>query len=210
VFIMDEVVNGFRWAPGGVQEVEGLKPDLTTLAKILAGGFPGGAVAGKREVMEHLQFGSKGAKIGHPGTFNANPLSAVAGTTALREIADGKHQKRANELSAQLRAGMNGVMCEMGLPGFVYGQASEFRIVIAGTQVPESQDYDPRDLPWSLLEQGMKGETTRVLQLAMTNHGAHLFGGGGLVSSVHSEEDIARTVDAWRESLKEMREERLV
>ncbi len=210
VFIMDEVVTGFRWAPGGVQEVEGLKPDLTTLAKILAGGFPGGAVAGRREVMEHLQFGNKGAKIGHPGTFNANPLSAAAGTAALREIADGTHQKRANELSAQLRSGMNGVMCELGLPGFVYGQASEFRIVVAGTQVPEAQDYDPRDLPWSLLEQGMKGETARMLQLAMTNHGAHLFGAGGLVSSVHSEDDIARTVEAWRNSLVEMRAEQFV
>ncbi len=160
--------------------------------------------------MEHLEFGAKASKIGHPGTFNANPLSAAAGTAALREIADGKHQRRANELSAQLRAGMNGAMCELGIPGFVYGQASEFRIVVAGTQVPETQDYDPRDLPWSLLEQGMKGESARMLQLAMTNHGAHLFGAGGLVSSVHTEDDIARTVEAWRRSLIEMREERLV
>ncbi|MGE0598165.1 MAG: aspartate aminotransferase family protein [Dehalococcoidia bacterium] len=210
VFIMDEVVTGFRWAPGGVQEVEGLKPDLTTLAKILAGGFPGGAVAGRRDVMEHLQFGAKASKIGHPGTFNANPLSAAAGTAALREIADGSHQRRANELTAQLRAGMNGVLCELGMPGFVYGQASEFRIVVAGTQVPEAQDYDPRDLPWSLLEQGMKGEAVRMLQLAMANHGAHLFGAGGLVSSVHTEDDIARTVEAWRRSLIELREENLV
>ena len=54
VMIMDEVVTGFRWAPGGVQEVEGVTPDLTTLAKILAGGFPGGAVAGRRDVMAGL------------------------------------------------------------------------------------------------------------------------------------------------------------
>ncbi|MBK7726865.1 MAG: hypothetical protein IPI33_17100 [Dehalococcoidia bacterium] len=74
---------------------------------------------------------------------------------------------------------MNGVMCELGLPGFVYGQASEFRVVIAGTQVPEAQDYDPRDLPWDLLEEGMPAERARLLHLAMTNHGAHLFGAGG-------------------------------
>jgi glutamate-1-semialdehyde 2,1-aminomutase len=210
VFIMDEVVTGFRWAPGGVQEVEGLKPDLTTLAKILAGGFPGGAVTGRREVMEHLQFpapGTKAAKVGHPGTFNANPLSAAAGVACLREIADGSHQRRANDLAAQMRAGMNGVLCELGVPGFVYGQSSEFRIVIAGTQVPETQDYDPRDLPWALMEQGMPGERTRLLQLAMANHGAHLFGAGGLVSSVHTEQDISRTVDAWRSSLMDLRAE---
>lgn len=210
VFIMDEVVTGFRWAPGGVQEVEGLKPDLTTLAKILAGGFPGGAVAGRREVMEHLQFpapGTKAAKVGHPGTFNANPLSAAAGTACLREIADGRHQRHAAELSAQLRAGMNGVMCELGIPGFTYGQSSEFRFVLAGTQVPEATDYDPRDLPWRMLDEGMPAERLRLLQLAMVNHGQHLFGGGGLVSSVHTKEDIAQTVEAWRASLVDLRNE---
>ncbi|MEO8538961.1 MAG: aspartate aminotransferase family protein [bacterium] len=210
VFIMDEVVTGFRWAPGGVQELEGLEPDLTTLAKILAGGLPGGAVTGRREVMEHLRFpdpGSKAAKVGHPGTFNANPLSAAAGVACLRTIADGTHQRRANELGAQLRAGMNGVLCELAVPGFIYGQASEFKILLAGTQVPEAQDYDPRDLPWQLLVEGMPGERTRLLQLAMANHGSHLFGAAGLTSSVHTEDDIARTVEAWRDSLKEMRHE---
>lgn len=210
VFIMDEVVTGFRWAPGGVQEVEGVKPDLTTLAKILAGGFPGGAVAGRREVMEHLRFpdpGSKAAKVGHPGTFNANPLSAAAGTACLREIADGRHQRRANELAAQLRAGMNGVLCELGIPGFIYGQASEFKILLAGTQAPEAQDYDPRDLPWKLLADGMPGERSRLLQLAMANHGSHLFGAAGMTSSVHTEEDIERTIDGWRDSLRELRSE---
>ena len=210
VFIMDEVVTGFRCAPGGVQEVEGVTPDLTTLAKILAGGFPGGAVAGRREVMEHLRFpdpGVKAAKVGHPGTFNANPLSAAAGTACLNEIADGKHQRRANELAAQLRAGMNGVLCELGIPGFIYGQASEFKILVAGTQVPEAQDYDPHDLPWQLLADGMPGERSRLLQLAMANHGSHLFGAAGMTSSVHTEADITRTVDGWRASLQELRAE---
>jgi hypothetical protein len=102
---------------------------------------------------------------------------------------------------------MNGVMCELGIPGFVYGQSSEFRIVLAGTQLPESQDYDPRDLPWALMDLGMPPERVRLLQLAMTNHGSHLFGAGGLVSSVHTEDDISRTVDAWRAALVELRDE---
>ena len=210
VFIMDEVVTGFRWAPGGVQELEGLKPDLTTLAKILAGGFPGGAVAGRREVMEHLRFpdpGTKATKVGHPGTFNANPLSAAAGVACLREIAGGDHQRRANQLAAQLRAGMNGVLCELGIPGFIYGQASEFKILLAGTQVPEAQDYDPRDLPWQIMADGMPGERSRLLQLAMANHGSHLFGAAGMTSSAHTDADISHTVDAWRQSLVELRAE---
>ena len=64
VMIMDEVVTGFRWAPGGVQEVEGVTPDLTTMAKILAGGFPGGAVAGRRDVMARLSFPEPGTNAG--------------------------------------------------------------------------------------------------------------------------------------------------
>jgi len=102
---------------------------------------------------------------------------------------------------------MNAALCELGIPGFIYGQSSEFRIVVAGTQVPEAQDYDPRDLPLSLLEQGMPAERVRLLQLAMVNHGAHLFGAGGLVSSVHTEADIAETVAAWHASLIELRDE---
>ena len=209
VMIMDEVVTGFRWAPGGVQEVEGVTPDLTTLAKILAGGLPGGAVAGCRDVMERLQFpapGSKATKVGHPGTFNANPLSAAAGVACLREIADGTHQKRANENAAQLRAGMNGVLCELGLPGVVYGQSSEFRILLTGA-VPEAADYHPRSLSWDLMEAGNPSERSRLLHLAMANRGAHLFGDGGMTSSVHTGDDLSMSLHAWRGSLVALRDE---
>jgi glutamate-1-semialdehyde 2,1-aminomutase len=204
VFIMDEVVTGFRWSPGGLQEVDGLAPDLTTLAKILAGGFPGGAVTGRRAIMERLEFpppGTKAAKIGHPGTFNANPLSSAAGVACLREIADGRHQQRARDVAAQIRAGMNSVLCRKGIPGAVYGQSSEFRIVLAGTKVPEACDYDPHDLPLQLLMEGMPEQRLRLMQLAMANHGVHLFGNGGLASSVHRDEDIAETISAWEASI---------
>ncbi len=210
VFIMDEVVTGFRWAPGGVQEVEGVRPDLTTLAKILAGGFPGGAVCGRRELMEPLQFpapGVKAAKVGHPGTFNANPLSAAAGVACLREIADGTHQKRATENARQLRAGMNAALCRLGIPGVSYGQASEFRIRLGGNFIPEAQDYDPRNLPWDYLAEGNPPETDRLLHLAMANNGVHLFGAGGMTASVHTAGEIDLTIDAWGKSLEALRAE---
>jgi glutamate-1-semialdehyde 2,1-aminomutase len=213
VFIMDEVVTGFRWAPGGVQEVEGVTPDLTTLAKILAGGFPGGAVAGRAEIMEGLAFlepGVKGQKIGHPGTFNANPLSASAGVACLREIADGSHQRRANELAAQLRAGMNGVLCRRGVHGVVYGQASAFRVLVGGPTVPEPADYDPRDLDWDVLAAGGNAERDRLLQLALLNRGVQLFGTGGMLSSVHKDADIAASVDAFDEAIGALQEEGVV
>lgn len=210
VFIMDEVVTGFRWAPGGVQEVEGIRPDLVTLAKILAGGFPGGAVAGRRDLLEYLQFpggGPRTEKVGHPGTFNANPLSAAAGVACLREIADGTHQRRAAELAASLRSGMNAVLCELGIPGVVYGQSSAFRVLLAGTMVPEAQDYDGRELPRTLLESPTPPERARLLQLALLNRGVQLFGTAGMLSSAHTEHDIDATLDAWRDSLLQLRAE---
>src|SRR6267143_1784016 len=80
LLIFDEVVTGFRVAPGGAQELLGVTPDLTTLAKILSGGLPGGACAGRADVMSYLATKSSAeenrrAKIAHAGTFNANPLS---------------------------------------------------------------------------------------------------------------------------------------
>jgi glutamate-1-semialdehyde 2,1-aminomutase len=210
LLIMDEVVTGFRWAPGGVQEVEGVRPDLTTLAKILAGGFPGGAVCGRADVMEGLEFGAPGEpknKIGHPGTFKANPLSAAAGVACLREVAGGEAQKRASASAAQLRAGLNAVMCELGVHGVVYGQASAVRMLIGGPTVPEAADYDSRDLPLEVLTAGGDAEAERLAQLALINRGVHMFGTFGLVSTVHSENDIADTLDAWRGSLLALREE---
>lgn len=213
VFIMDEVVTGFRWAPGGVQQEEGVVPDLTALAKILAGGFPGGAVAGRRDLLDHLAFpapGSNGEKVGHPGTFNANPLSSAAGTACLREVADGRHQSRSRALAQRLRGGMNAELARLDIPGYVYGQASEFRIVLGGDQVPQPRDYDPRDLPLELLSSGTRRETERLLNLAMLQRGVHLFGNGGMTSSVHTDDDLAQTVDSWAGALEALRAEQAI
>src|SRR5574341_1555459 len=96
VLIFDEVVTGFRVAPGGAQERYGVIPDLTTMAKVLAGGLPGGAVGGKADVISMLEIRSDAAwnaerRVQHPGTFNAKPLSAAAGVAMLRLGATGEH-----------------------------------------------------------------------------------------------------------------------
>ena len=79
--------NGFRVSPGGLQTAVGVTPDMTTLAKIVSGGLPGGAVVGRKEILDWLDFKvTKAAgreKIAHPGTFNANPVSAAAGIATL-------------------------------------------------------------------------------------------------------------------------------
>jgi glutamate-1-semialdehyde 2,1-aminomutase len=113
LLIFDEVVTGFRVAPGGAQAAYGIRPDLTTLAKILAGGLPGGAVAGRKEILDLLDFQvTKGAgkeKIAHPGTFNANPLSASAGIVVFKVVVVFIVCECFNKYSDELRWRLNDV-----------------------------------------------------------------------------------------------------
>ena len=100
VLIFDEVVTGFRVSKGDAQAHYSVTPDLTTLAKIVAGGLPGAAVVGLREILEALDFDvtstSGKEKIQHQGTFNANPISATAGYTALSIIETSEVNETAN------------------------------------------------------------------------------------------------------------------
>ncbi|MCJ2166164.1 MULTISPECIES: glutamate-1-semialdehyde 2,1-aminomutase [unclassified Pseudodesulfovibrio] len=85
VLIFDEVITGFRVAPGGAQERYGITPDLTTLGKIIGGGFPVGCFGGKREIMEHM------APVGgvyQAGTLSGNPVAMAAGLATLRRLQD--------------------------------------------------------------------------------------------------------------------------
>src|SRR4051812_10118320 len=104
LLVFDEVVSGFRWAPGGVQQVTGVVPDLTVLGKVLAGGMPGGAVGGRADLMDHLAGPVAGSRrVAHPGTHNAHPLAAAAGLTTLGLAASGELQAGADQLAASLR-----------------------------------------------------------------------------------------------------------
>src|SRR5579864_2886738 len=124
LLIFDEVVNGFRVAPGGAQEAYGIRPDLTTLAKILAGGLPGGAVTGRKDILDLLDFQvTKAAdreKINHPGTFNANPLSAAAGVAALAIVGTSDACARANHYGETLRRRINETFEEERVPRAAY------------------------------------------------------------------------------------------
>src|SRR5207302_2255114 len=114
VLIFDEVITGFRVHPGGAQAYYGVTPDLTTLAKVLAGGLPGGCLAGRADVLAHLEFRPGQPKMKHPGTFNANPLSAAAGIATLEIVATGEPCARANATARLLRRRLNALFGERG------------------------------------------------------------------------------------------------
>lgn len=212
VLIFDEVVTGFRVAPGGAQAHFNITPDLTTLAKILAGGLPGGGVTGRADILDRLDFQAsnegKFEKISHPGTFNANPISAVAGYTALKIIANGDACDRANRYAAQLRAEMNGVLRELSVPWVVYGTFSAFHIFTNSLgRSLNASDFDATSIPYEELNK-KKPNVVKKLQLGMLLHGVHISGWpGGIISAVHSQDDLERTVEAFRKTLHMLMDE---
>src|SRR4030088_2816510 len=120
VLIFDEVITGFRYSPGGAQQVYGVTPDVTTLAKIIAGGLPGGAVVGRRDILQVQTFKGELHKdrferVLQQGTFNANPLSAAAGLTALEIVAEGWVTEQCNRTGEQLRAGLRDCLERRGV-----------------------------------------------------------------------------------------------
>ncbi len=215
VLIFDEVITGFRVAVGGAQGRYGVVPDLTCLAKIVAGGLPGGCVAGRAEVMSMLAFRGDAAwdsreRVFHPGTFNANPLSAAAGTTMLSLIADGRYHRHADALTERLVREMNGLLARLEVPGCVYGLASYFHIVL-GEDCPRPRDGIEWPADSGRLPPRMRPDLATNLKRAMLNHGVDLMGlSGGFLSGVHSERDVEAVLDAFEGSLHDLRRDGLV
>ena len=197
VLIFDEVITGFRYAPGGAQAYFGVTPDLTTLAKIVAGGLPGGAVVGKREIMSLIAHRDdpdwdRSERVAHAGTFNANPLSAAAGLATLEAVADGTLHARANKLGEELRAALGLVMKRVGAPGAVFGESSIFHVSFEGR--PGLAGF----------ERPRRTGLYHVLRCALLLNGVDCSLYHGWVSAVHTEEDIALTVRAYENGLGAM------
>lgn len=211
LLIFDEVVTGFRWSPGGAQCLYEIIPDLTTVAKILAGGFSGGAVVGKREILELIEFSGdeerdRKRKIKHNGTFNANPVSASAGIACLEIARTGKPQKEAAGRAAEIRKSLNGVIKAFRVAGCVYGDSSVFHIVLG--VAPENfsgKDIKSPMLPPEILKTGAEKNLARLFQLSMLIEGIDIFHLGGLVSSAHTDEDIEKTVKAFEVTVNRLK-----
>ena len=140
VMVLDEVITGFRWSPGGLQQVLGLDPDLCTMAKILTGGLPGGAVAGRKDVMSVMEITGDAdhdrfQRVYHGGTFNANPYCAATGNAALRIAATGEMQDTADRMAERLRVGLRDIIDRREVAASVYGESSTFHIYFGGRSI---------------------------------------------------------------------------
>ena len=216
VLIFDEVISGFRVAPGGAQAHYGVYPDLTALAKILAGGYPGGALAGRREIMELLEIRDdpewmRDRKMPHQGTFNANPVSAAAGIATLQAVRTGVPSKTANSMAARLRKGMNEVIDSFRLNLCVYGTFSEFRYLI-GHDLGDvrAKEIDLSQIEYTKLKRAVDPALVQNLRCGLLLHGVDTPAHGGLTMAAHGEEDIDRTIQAFEKTLHAMKRSELL
>ena len=215
LLIFDEVVTGFRISSGGVQAHYGVTPDIAALAKILAGGMPGGAVVAREDLLGHLDFESARQrnieKIYHPGTFNANPVSAAAGRAALRIIESTDACGTAAAAAKRLREGIREILVQTDTPWGVYGEWSVVHLFTNPQGLPlNPANFDPLTWPLHALKEKSATLMNR-LRLAMLVNGVDTGGWPiGVVSSAHDETAIAHTLDAFRESLSMLRVEALL
>lgn len=216
VMLMDEVITGFRWSSGGAQKAFGITPDLCILAKIVAGGLPGGAVAGKREILDLIDHAATAAakreKIAHPGTFNANPLSAAAAVTALSLLRDEDLAEKANRTAAELRQALTQVLVEEGIPWGIYGQSSTFLIYPNPTgEKIDPATFDPLKLGFAKLKGARSGPLAGKIRMGLMTHGVDVMGSpGGFVSATHGAAEIEKTVHALRQTVRALKSEREV
>ncbi len=206
IMIMDEVICGFRISRGGAQGRFGIMPDMTTMAKIVAGGLPGGAVAGRADILE--QLGDSGvSRLAHPGTFNANPISATAGITMLTKIANEPINDRADEMAIRLKVGLRDALNRMEMTGQVHGLSSVVHVALG----VDEEDEEISTVSHERLATATAADRSGKLKLAMLNEGVDMMGGiGFMISAVHSEDDIDRTTEAFERALAALRDENVV
>jgi glutamate-1-semialdehyde 2,1-aminomutase len=205
--IFDEVITGFRVHPGGAQAHYGITPDLTTMAKILAGGLPGGALAGKAELMEALAFDNRyGQKMRHPGTYNANPLSAAAGCAALDLVATGQPCEHASQIACQLRRRLNELFADKRADWVAYGEFSMIHVLTHydGPR-PDGDGFVPCGNDYQRLDGKRDPNFAHAFRAALLLGGVDWFGWGAMLSSAHTEADVVRTVEAFAQAIDLLR-----
>jgi glutamate-1-semialdehyde 2,1-aminomutase len=131
ILIFDEVITGFRIAPGGAQEYYGVVPDLATVGKIVGGGFPIGAIVGKKELMENF---SPNGTIYQAGTFNGNPISVTAGIETLKNLND-EFYSYTSKTAKKISDFIGETAEKYEIPNQVYNVSSMFQIYFNENEV---------------------------------------------------------------------------
>jgi len=193
--IFDEVITGFRLAPGGGQEFYGVIPDVSTYGKIAGGGLPFGAVGGTAEAMRLMEYDTEPGFILMAGTFNGNPLVTAAGTAALRRLSNEPQlYARLNAMGDRFRAEINRFAQEGDYPAVATGVGSLFWM--HASRGPVNSVRDAR--------QGHRFASPG-LRLLYRKNGLHIPPNHGFMCTAHTDEDITRLIETHKAAMEELR-----
>ena len=190
ILIFDEVITGFRIAEGGAQEYFGVTPDLVTFGKILGGGFPIGAFAGKKELMEMI---APAGTVYQAGTFNGNPVSITAGLAMLNQL-NNDFYVESNKKGNTLRSGIQDILTDNNLDFKVVGLGSMFQIYFTDKEVYDYNSAKSADTEkfnqyfHTLLKNGVFIPPSQFECC--------------FISSMHDKEDIQKTLEAVEQAIK--------
>ncbi|MBI2755640.1 MAG: aspartate aminotransferase family protein [Chloroflexi bacterium] len=187
VLIFDEVITGFRHHVGGYQAICGITPDLTTMGKAMANGFPVAALAGRRDLMQRFQ--TAGGDVFFGGTYNAHPIAMAATLATIEALEDGSVHRRLFRLGDRMRSGLQASIDRLGLPAHATGFGSVF--VVYWTPNRPVRSYE------DLLESD--GARYVAFHTAMIERGFFMLPLNlkrNHLSAAHTEADVDRTLEA--------------
>ena len=191
LLIFDEVVTGFRFSYGGAQELYGVTPDLATLGKVIGGGFPLAAIAGRADVMRHFDKAQVGAEgwLMQLGTLSGNPVAAVAGLKTMEVLRREGAYDQLNSTGKRLMQATSAALEEAGVPFQIVGEPALFEVVFTGAKVRDYRDTQAGD-----------ADRTRRYNAALREEGIFKSPGKTYPSLALTEEDLQQTEAAIRKA----------
>ncbi len=190
LLLFDEVITGFRVAYGGAQTLTGVRPDLTTLGKIIGGGFPLAAYGGRREVMQMI---APEGPVYQAGTLSGNPVAVTAGLTTLEILAETNPYPALEQRAARLEAGLGAAAAAAGLPLTINRVGS--MLTAFGTAGPVTDYTTARRADTERYARFFRAMLARGVYLAPSQFEA------AFVSTVHTDAEIDATIAAARDAM---------
>ena len=193
LLVFDEVVTGFRLAQGGAQHLYGVKPDLTCLGKVIGGGLPVGAYGGRADIMERV---APMGDVYQAGTLSGNPMAMAAGITTLRMLGSDGAFRALDDLTGKLTDGLASLARRAEIDVQINRVGSMFTLFFTDTPVTD-------------FESARKADTERYARFfcTMLDRGVYLPPSqfeACMVSLVHMEDDVKRTLAAAEEAFAEV------
>jgi glutamate-1-semialdehyde 2,1-aminomutase len=192
LLIFDEVITGVRHGLGGFQAVAGVTPDLTTLGKAIANGFPIAAVCGRRELMEHFNT-MPGGTVHFGGTYNGNAIGVEAALATIEQLEDGRVHEHVFALGDRMRTGLADIAGRAGIPAVVGGYGSLFVLCFM-------------EGPLSSYEDVLRNDTALFLRYRRELVARGIFEmpeslGRSHISAAHTADDVDRSLEAAEAAL---------